>query len=129
MMVHFADDASEVVKLLTMSPTFLKTFIARKATVIDKRIQQCLDHLRPALIDRIAMMDKFGDRWEDKPVSYDPCQCAGTEFLTAPQNDMLQWIIDEFKARNQELEDIACMALFINFGAIETTSNVSSRYN
>ena len=72
MMVHFADDASEVLKLLAMSPSFLKTTIARKATVVDKCIQQCLDHLKPTIVDRIAMMDKFGDRWEDKPVSEPP---------------------------------------------------------
>ena len=68
MVVHFADDASDAVKLLTLFPAFLKPIIARKATRIDGRIQQCLDYLRPAIVDRMNMMDKSDNEWADKPV-------------------------------------------------------------
>lgn len=37
---------------------------------------------------------------------------------------MLQWTIDEVRARNQGPEDVARLVLFVNFGAIETTAQV-----
>ncbi|GJE97803.1 cytochrome P450 [Phanerochaete sordida] len=104
MMLHVAEDVTKAVALLTIMPAFLKGLIARKATVIDTRIQQCLDYLRPAIDDRMAMMARFGKEW-DKP------------------NDLLQWTIDEVTARNWTPDNIARIILFINFGAIETTSH------
>ncbi|EKM61840.1 uncharacterized protein PHACADRAFT_112752 [Phanerochaete carnosa HHB-10118-sp] len=104
MMVHFEEDVSKAVKLLTILPGFMKRAAGRNATVIDKRIQQCLDYLRPVIDDRMAMMAVFGKDWADKP------------------NDLLQWIINEVVARNQGPEEVARIVLFINFGAIGTTS-------
>nr|BAD94560.1 cytochrome P450 [Phanerodontia chrysosporium] len=104
MMIHVAEDVSDAVRTLSMLPTFMKPFVARRATVIDQRIQQCLDYLRPAIADRMSMLERFGKDWEEKP------------------NDVLQWIIDEVTARNQGEDEVARIVLFINFGAIETTS-------
>ena len=40
------------------------------------------------------------------------------------QNDMLQWIVSAVKARGGTPEDVARMVLFLEFAAIETTSDV-----
>ncbi|EKM61752.1 uncharacterized protein PHACADRAFT_248575 [Phanerochaete carnosa HHB-10118-sp] len=104
MMVHFEEDVSKAVRLLATFPGFMKRIAGRKLTVIDKRVQQCLDYLRPVIDDRMATMTEFGKDWTDKP------------------NDLLQWIIDEVVARNQGPEEVARIVLFINFGAIGTTS-------
>ena len=69
MMVHFAEDVSNAVTLLTIMPAFLKGIIARKMSVVDQRIRQCLDYLRAAIDDRMSMMARFGKEW-DKPVRF-----------------------------------------------------------
>ncbi|EKM48201.1 uncharacterized protein PHACADRAFT_109290 [Phanerochaete carnosa HHB-10118-sp] len=107
MMVHFAEDVSKAVELLAILPGFMKRIVSRKATVIDKRVQQCLDYLRPAIDDQMTMMTRFGKDWVDKP------------------NDLLQWIINEVVAHNQGPEEVARIVLFINFGAVGTTSSIS----
>ncbi|EKM49583.1 uncharacterized protein PHACADRAFT_106360 [Phanerochaete carnosa HHB-10118-sp] len=104
MVVHFEEDVSKAVGLLTIFPSFMKHAAGRKATVIDKRVQQCLDYLRPAINDRMAMRTRFGEDWADKP------------------NDFLQRVIDEVVARNQGPEEVARIVLFINIGAIGSIS-------
>ncbi|EKM61828.1 uncharacterized protein PHACADRAFT_204969 [Phanerochaete carnosa HHB-10118-sp] len=105
-MVHFEEDVGKAVKFLAILPGFMKRVAGRKATVIDKRVQQCLDYLRPAIDDRMATMTRFGKNWADKPA----CYFGGA------------WVIDEVVARNQGPEEVARIVLFINFGAISTTS-------
>ncbi|EKM49290.1 uncharacterized protein PHACADRAFT_201817 [Phanerochaete carnosa HHB-10118-sp] len=68
MMVHFKEDVSKAVKLLTILPGFMKRATGRKTTVIDKRIQQCLDYLRAVIDDQMATMTEFGKDWADKAV-------------------------------------------------------------
>ncbi|EKM52835.1 uncharacterized protein PHACADRAFT_212040 [Phanerochaete carnosa HHB-10118-sp] len=103
-MVHFEEDVGKAARFLAILPSFMKRIAGRNATVIDKRVQQCLDYLRPAIDDRMAMMTRFGKDWADRP------------------DDLLQWTIDEVVARTQGPEEVARMVLFINFGAISTTS-------
>ncbi|GJE97794.1 cytochrome P450 [Phanerochaete sordida] len=104
-MVHFAEDIISGVLKLSVVPSFMRGFIARKTTVVDERIRLCLEYLQPTINDRKAMMARFGKDWTDKP------------------NDMMQWLIDEAVARNQGDEEIARLVLFINTGAIDTTSH------
>lgn len=69
MMVHFSEDVEGVVKLLMLAPESLKSLIARRATV-GRRIQQCLDYLKPVILERMALIDQFRDNWADKPVRF-----------------------------------------------------------
>nr|BAD94556.1 cytochrome P450 [Phanerodontia chrysosporium] len=105
LMVHFAEDVNKAFGLYTVVPSFAQGFVARKAkAVMDDCIERCLGYMRPAIKDRTTMMDSFGDNWADKP------------------NDMIQWTIEETKARGQGEYDMARMLMFINSGAVETTS-------
>ena len=66
MAMHFAEDVSDAVKLLSISPSFLKPLAAKKATVIEQRVRQCLDYLRADIMDRMSASDSDAS---EKPVS------------------------------------------------------------
>ncbi|GJE97795.1 cytochrome P450 [Phanerochaete sordida] len=105
MMAHFADDMVQAITTLSIVPDFMRGFVARKVTVMDQRIQLCLEYLQATIDDRKAMMARFGKDWTDKP------------------NDMIQWVIDETMARKRGDDEIARLVLFINGSAIATTAH------
>ena len=44
------------------------------------------------------------------------------------QNDMFQWIIDALAERNEPMEQVVVVAMFVNIAAINTSSNVCTQF-
>ena len=60
----------------------------------------------PMLQERLRMMDAHGADWDDKP------------------RDMLQWLLEEARAKGTPFDNVVEKVLLVNFGAIHTSSGV-----
>ena len=60
----------------------------------------------PMLQERQRMLDAHGPDWEDKP------------------RDMLQWLLEEARAKGTPFDNVVEKVLLVNFGAIHTSSGV-----
>ena len=78
--------------------------------------------------ERKAMMAKWGDDWQDKPVCFrfDEGVSVTRSFSHLPrQSDLLQWILDIAVPEKETDFDIAARLMSINLASIHTTSMVS----
>ena len=78
------------------------------------------------------MVEIHGEEWEDKPVST-PCPLrkgfvyVSRELrcrLLSLQRDLLQWLLDEARAKSTPFDNVVEKVLLVNFGAIHTSSGV-----
>ncbi|KIP02162.1 hypothetical protein PHLGIDRAFT_32288 [Phlebiopsis gigantea 11061_1 CR5-6] len=103
--VDFTRDVGKARNTLLYWPRFLRPLVGKAVANVDHRIHECLRFIGPTVAERMAEMDKHGKQWHYKP------------------NDLLQWLIDEVRARNQGPYEVARMLLVVNFAAIHTSSN------
>ena len=94
-------------------------------------IRRALPYLSPAINERKAKVKEhgLGEDWPGKPVSNVigvPIvhHCSKEYKLSASQNDLLQWIIEQAIPRGVDDESIAARILLVNFAAIHTSSMV-----
>ncbi|GJE97791.1 cytochrome P450 [Phanerochaete sordida] len=103
--IDFTVDVAKARVFLALFPEVLKPLAVKMIKSIDTRVQECMQHLRPFIDERMRFAEELGDDWSDKP------------------SDMLQWIIDEVKTRDSSAEEVVRMILLMNFAAIFTSSN------
>nr|BAD94562.1 cytochrome P450 [Phanerodontia chrysosporium]BAL05132.1 cytochrome P450 [Phanerodontia chrysosporium] len=105
LVINFTVDVAKGRYALLLFPPALKGIAAKILTNIDGRINEGLKYLGPLIEQRMALAEKFGDDSSEKP------------------DDMLQWIIDEVRARNQSVFEVVRTVLLVNFAAIHTSSS------
>ncbi|KIP02170.1 hypothetical protein PHLGIDRAFT_20514 [Phlebiopsis gigantea 11061_1 CR5-6] len=103
--LDFTRDVGKARNTLIWFPAFMRPLVGKTIANIDHRIHECLRFIGPTVVERMSEMDKYGKQWHDKP------------------NDLLQWLIDEVKLRNQGPYEVARMLLMVNFAAIHTSSS------
>lgn len=105
LMVNFTLDVARARDLLALFPPALKPFVAKLVVKLDSRIEEGMQVLRPIIQERMEIIEKFGKDSPEKP------------------DDMLQWIIDALVERNEPMEQVVLITLFVNIAAINTSSN------
>lgn len=102
--IEFTIEIVKAAVAIKAFPEFLRPAAARIFSNVRTCTQRCADHLRPIINHRREKQLELGDRWDDRP------------------NDMLMWCMDEAKGEEQSVDRLALRILFINFGAVHTTS-------
>ncbi|KAI0079530.1 cytochrome P450 [Panus rudis PR-1116 ss-1] len=92
-------------KVMSGFPAFMRPLVAKWFSNAQKSVQLAIEYLGPMIEERLQKAREYGDEWTDKP------------------NDMLQWIIDEALAKNQDINVIATLVLATDFVSIHTSSN------
>ena len=94
-------------------------------TNVEHRINECRRLIEPDILYRIDLTERLGEEWHDKLVGHKVSIYFNFFLTDQEQNDMLQWIVEEAKTRDQGPYEVARMLLLINFAAIHTSSTVS----
>lgn len=81
-------------------------------------------YLEPLIQQRLNDMERLGQDWSDKPVRLSRCVDNPFRLITVPQEDMLQWILDEAEGKDHGIDEIVLYTMMVNFAAIHTSSNV-----
>ena len=66
--IIFTKDIGKARQLINCFPSFLRSLAAKTLTNVDRRIEECRRFIEPIVLERMALMDKLGDQWDDKPV-------------------------------------------------------------
>ncbi|KAJ3556992.1 hypothetical protein NM688_g1715 [Phlebia brevispora] len=91
---------------IDMFPEFLKPLATKFIANIDGHVDAGLECLKDLIYPRIRDVEKYGDKWTDKP------------------SDLLQWVIDEErKSGHIDARNVMKMIFMLNFVAIHTSSN------
>ncbi|KAI0758034.1 cytochrome P450 [Fomes fomentarius] len=102
--VNFTNDVFISSFLINLFPDFMKPFIGKAIPMVSKNKNILMPMVIPMLQERQRMMDTRGEDWEDKP------------------RDMLQWLLEEARAKGTPFDNVVEKVLLVNFGAIHTSS-------
>ncbi|KAI0638659.1 cytochrome P450 [Trametes polyzona] len=102
--INFTHDVFISSFIINLFPDVLKPFVARMTTMVSRNKRILTPMIVPMLQERQAMYEKYGDDWPEKP------------------HDMLQWLLDEARAKGTSFDNIVQKVLLVNFGAIHTSS-------
>ncbi|KAI1791206.1 cytochrome P450 [Ganoderma leucocontextum] len=103
--IDFALDINSDGALISYLPKFMKPFVGHYISGVRKAVRRTVPLFTPVLKERRANMKEYGEAWSDKP------------------NDGLQWVLDIAVPKGYNDMSIVERLLFINSGAIHTTSN------
>ncbi|GJE99525.1 cytochrome P450 [Phanerochaete sordida] len=103
--VNFTLDVARARDVLAFFPPILKSFMAKMVVNLDARIQEGMEIFRPLIEERMKLVKQLGKDSPDRP------------------DDMFQWILDALVERNEPMEQVVLMAMFVNIAAINTSSN------
>lgn len=98
----------------------------------DGLLKRGMELLRPTLEDRMRMYDETGGDWSEKPVSrwlWLPVISIWqtVDWTLIRQVDMISWLLDNAPpSERRNVKELTKRMLHVNFGAIHTSSNVSS---
>ena len=84
-------------------------------------IKRGMKHIGPLVKERVEQEARYGKDWPGRPVcvSY---PCSMIALLLRNQNDVLTWLFEASKGKEQSLEDITIRILFINLASIHQTT-------
>ncbi|OJT14393.1 Ent-kaurene oxidase [Trametes pubescens] len=105
--IRFAIDIMKDRDTLSWFPQFLKPYVSLGYSLARRSLSRNKEILQPAIDERAAMMERWGDDWTDKP------------------NDMLQWFM-EAQQTDDQYKTIADRIMITNFAAIHTSSQSGS---
>ena len=101
--------------------------MARCFSAARRNIRASLQYLTPLLDERKAKIEAYGDDYPEKPVRFYWTSRLFVHGVSSPlpQNDMLQWLLEEEINRKGDDLDVTRRVLLVNFTAIHTSSTVS----
>ncbi|KAI0684429.1 cytochrome P450 [Earliella scabrosa] len=102
--VNFTNDVFISSFIINLFPDFMKSFVGKAIPMVSKNKNILMPMVIPMLQERQRMMDTHGDDWEAKP------------------RDMLQWLLEEARAKGTPFDNVVEKVLLVNFGAIHTSS-------
>ncbi|TBU42680.1 cytochrome P450 [Dichomitus squalens] len=102
--IKFTNDVFVSSFVINLFPDFLKPLIAKAVPMVAKNKQILTPMVVPMLQERQRLMDEHGESWDDKP------------------RDMLQWLLEEARAKGTASDNVVEKVLLVNFGAIHTSS-------
>ncbi len=94
---------------------------------VKKSVRRAVPFFTPMLNERRASMKEYGDGWPDKLASSSSrglSTSCSTAYCPCTKNDALQWVLDIAVPKGYNDVSVVERLLFINSGAIHTTSNV-----
>ncbi|KAL7285069.1 hypothetical protein ACG7TL_000160 [Trametes sanguinea] len=103
--INFTVDVVKDRALLNLFPRFLKPIVKLLAGNAARTVRRAIPILKPIIEERKRRMAEYGEDWDDRP------------------SNLLQWIMDEAKIRNESDVTIIERILLMNFAAIHTSSN------
>ncbi len=106
---------------------YMCRFVGHYMSSVNKSVRRAVPFFTPVLNERRASMKEYGDDWPDKPVSSRvrcPSTSCSTSYCPCTKNDALQWVLDIAVPKGYSDVSVVDRLLFINSGAIHTTSNV-----
>lgn len=95
---------------------------------INSTLKRASKNLFPFIEERLKNEAKYGKDWEERPVSISVFHPTNMDYFITYmhfQNDLLTWLLDEAPEDRKTVRDLAMRVLFVNFGAIHTSSLVS----
>ncbi|KAI1791098.1 cytochrome P450 [Ganoderma leucocontextum] len=102
--INFTNDVFISSFIINLFPEFLKPVIAKAIPMVAKSKTLLMPMVIPMLQERQRMLDAHGPDWDDKP------------------RDMLQWLLEEARAKGTPFDNVVEKVLLVNFGAIHTSS-------
>nr|VWO97080.1 Uncharacterized protein [Ganoderma boninense] len=103
--IDFALDLNSDGALINLLPMFVKPIVGHYMSSVKKSVRRAIPYFTPLIKERRARMKEYGEDWSDKP------------------NDALQWVLDMAVPKGYDDVSVVERLLFINSGAIHTTSN------
>ena len=67
--IRFNKDVGKARKVLACFPPFLRRIAYILLANTRQRVKECQRLIEPVVLERMAFMDEFKDKWNDKPVS------------------------------------------------------------
>ncbi|CAA7260277.1 unnamed protein product [Cyclocybe aegerita] len=102
---EYASHVFEGAHIINVFPPLLRPLVGRYLTKVPLTLKHIKLHIGPIIQERLAMDERYGADWPDKP------------------NDYLSWLLDEAQGHQRTVHDLATRLLAANFASIHTTAN------